>query len=141
MNNPIEAFHEGLEAVTKLKSAGFPETQAETIVDTNYRLIQETVKSLGLMTMADFTREIDKREFATKTDLSLLAQRLDTRIDALDVKIDVAVERLDTKISALNVKIDVAVERLEAKIRNSTYSTGVALGVYVTFLAGLMQLF
>ena len=130
------------EAVKALKSSGFNEKQAESVVETINKAVNETVA-----TKADL--EVMASKLATKEELGALADKMATKDDIKDMATKADLEVQGAKIDALretvegiqeNVEktMDTKMAKLETRMMRMMWLQLMAiLGMFVTMVVAL----
>ena len=96
------------EAVKALKSSGFDEKQAETVVETIDKAVNETVATkadLEVMAAKMATKD-DIKDMATKADLKALADKMATKDDIKDMATKADLEVMAAKIETLEKTVE-----------------------------------
>ena len=95
-------------AVKALKSSGFDEKQAETVVETIDTAVNETVATKSdLKALADkMATKDDIKDMATKADLKALADKMATKDDIKDMATKADLEVMAAKIETLEKTVE-----------------------------------
>ena len=108
-----------LKAAQELRKTGFEDRQAEAVVETISKAVSETVATkadlqlvrsdIGLLSSDGDTLRADvgllRSEMATKADLQLLAQSVDSRFDKVDSRFDAQEKSLRQDMEAMENRI------------------------------------
>ena len=133
------------EAVKALKSSGFNEKQAESVVETINKAVNETVA-----TKSDL--EVMASKLATKEELGALADKMATKDDIKDMATKADLEVQGAKIDALretvegikenidkNLATKVEISNLETRMmRMMIFQTLVLVGLLIPIIAKLL---
>ena len=103
MNAPVL---DTLRCAQTLRTAGFPEEQAEAMA----QVLGDALTDVATKT------DLDNAIGGLKTELKADIAQLDTKIDALDTKIVTITSALDTKIVTTAAALDTKIGALDAKI-------------------------
>ena len=95
-------------AVKALKSSGFDEKQAETVVETIDKAVNETVATKSdLKALADkMATKDDIKDMATKADIKALADKMATKDDIKDMATKADLEVMAAKIETLEKTVE-----------------------------------
>ena len=111
------------EAVKALKSSGFDEKQAESVVETINKAVNETVATksdLAVLATKDDIKDMatkdDIKDMATKDELGALADKMATKDDIKDMATKADLEVQGAKIDALRETVEGIQENIKENL-------------------------